>query len=182
MRIIDMLLMPKKDWQWGYNETHGVLTISLGSDLEFLSPYKLNALIPDAKLMTAFSVEHAKFYITLVVRLKQTLAMTDALLVQVALNATAAHFLLQSQMPKSWFFDVSHECVYSETGKIFQLKTAEQHVTAMVIDAGLQASLMMILSPECRLSGSKKLAQFETIKVMHNRLSPLAALQKAHVA
>ncbi|MEZ9200553.1 MULTISPECIES: cell division protein ZapC [unclassified Shewanella] len=177
-----MLLMPKRDWQWGYNETHGVLTVSLGSDMEFLSPFKLKSLIPDAKITTEFSVEHAKFYIALVDRLQKTLSLNDALIVQIALNATAAHFLLKPQMPKSWFFDVSHECVYSDIGKIFQLKTSEHSVSAMVIESGLQASLVMILSQECRLTETKKLAQFETIKVMHNRLAPLTVERKVNVA
>ncbi|MFT5788644.1 MAG: cell division protein ZapC [Shewanella sp.] len=177
-----MLLMPKREWQWGYNETYGVLTVSLGSDMEFLSPYKLKSLIPDAKITTKFSVEHAKFYIALVDRLSKTLSLNDALIVQIALNATAGHFLLKPQMPKSWFFEVSHECVYSDTGKIFQLRTSEHSVPVMVIESGLQASLVMILSQECRLTDSKTLAQFETIKVMHNRLAPLAVERKINVA
>ncbi|WOT03775.1 cell division protein ZapC [Shewanella youngdeokensis] len=177
-----MLLMPKRDWQWEYNETNGVLMVSLGCDMEFLSPYKLKSLIPDAKIKTEFSVEHAKFYIALVDRLSKTLSLKDPQIVQIALNATAAHFLLKPQMPKSWFFDVSHECVYSDVGKIFQLKTSEHTVSAMVVEAGLQASLMMIISPECRLSESKVLAQFETIKVMHNRLAPMAIEHKVNVA
>jgi cell division protein ZapC len=177
-----MLLMPKREWQWGYNETYGVLTVSLGRDMEFLSPYKLKSLIPDAKITTEFSVEHAKFYIALVDCLSRTLSLNDALIVQIALNATAAHFLLKPQMPKSWFFEASHECVYSDIGKIFQLRTCEHSVSAMVIESGLQASLMMILSPECRLTNSKKLAQFETIKVMHNRLAPLTVERKINVA
>ena len=169
-----MLLMPKRDWQWGYSETHGVLSVSLGDDMEFLSPYKLKSLIPDAKETMEFSVEHAKFYIDLVDRLSKTLPLTDALLVQIALNATAAHFLLKPQMPKSWFFNTSHQCVYSEVGKLVQLSTSEHTALAMVIESGLQASLVMIMSIECRLTDSKTLGQFETIKVMHDRLAPLS--------
>ncbi|GIU48059.1 cell division protein ZapC [Shewanella sairae] len=168
-----MLLMPKRDWQWRYNETHQVLSVSLGDDMEFLSPYKLKSLIPDAKQPMEFSVEHAKFYIDLVDRLSKTLSLTDAQLVQIALNATAAHFLLKPQMPKSWFFNVSHQCVYSDVGKLFQLTSTEHSVVAMVIESGLQASLVMIMSAECRLTESKSLKQFETIKVMHDRLAPL---------
>ncbi|MCK8045512.1 cell division protein ZapC [Shewanella sp. 1CM18E] len=168
-----MLLMPKRDWQWGYNEKHEVLSVSLGDDMEFLSPYGLKTLIPDAKQPLEFSVEHAKFYIDLVDRLSKSLSLNDALIVQIALNATAAHFLLKPQMPKSWFFNVSHQCVYSEVGKLLQLTTSEHSVIALVIESGLQASLMMIMSAECRLTDVKSLTQFETIKVMNDRLGPL---------
>ncbi|MGS0680788.1 cell division protein ZapC [Shewanella sp. 125m-7] len=177
-----MLLMPKRDWQWGYNEAHGVLSVSLGDDMEFLSPYKLKSLIPDAKETMEFSVEHAKFYIDLVDRLSKSLSLNDALLVQIALNATAAHFLLKPQMPKSWFFNVSHQCVYSEVGKLFQLTTSEHTALVMVIESGLQASLVMIMSTECRLTDSKKLIQFETIKVMHDRLAPISNQRQVNAA
>jgi cell division protein ZapC len=105
--------------------------------------------------------------------LPKVLHISDAGIVQTALNATAAHFLLQSQMPKSWFFDVSDECVYCEVGKLFQLNCGYSKVLALVVDNGLQAATVMILSQYCQLSDSKSLVQFDTIKVMHNRLHPL---------
>lgn len=177
-----MLLMPKRDWQWRYDDSYEVLSVSLGSEMDFLTPYKVKSLIPDAIKPVEFCVEHAKFYIDLVDHLSKTLILHDALVVQIALNATAAHFLLKPQMPKSWFFNVSHQCVYSEVGKLFQLTTSEQTVLVMVVESGLQASLVMIMSVECRLNKSKKLAQFETIKVMHDRLAPQSAQLQINAA
>ena len=60
-----MLLMPNKDWHWEFNTRYQQLSISLGSEMEFLTPYKTKLLIPDALGMTEFSVEHAKYYIRL---------------------------------------------------------------------------------------------------------------------
>lgn len=168
-----MLLMPNKDWHWEYNETCKQLSISLGSEMEFLTPYKSKILIPDALTATEFNIEHAKFYIKMLETLPKVLHVSDAGIVQTALNATAAHFLLQSQMPKSWFFDESDECVFCDVGKLFQLKCGYSKVLALVIDNGLQAATVMILSQQCQLSDSKSLSQFDTIKVMHNRLHPL---------
>jgi cell division protein ZapC len=76
-------------------------------------------------------------------------------------------------MPKSWFFDVSDECVYCDVGKLFQLNCGYSKVLALVIANGLQAATVMILSQYCQLSENKSLAQFDIIKVMHNRLHPL---------
>ena len=170
-----MLLMPQKDWQWKYNDSYGLLGVSLGSEIEFLTAYKAKLLIPDALSGMEFSIEHAKFYMSLIDKLPKALSLTDAAIVQIALNATAAHFMLTPQMPKSWFFDNSDVCVYSDVGKVFELKCQKQRVLALVIENTLQSALVMLLSPECVLSGAKTMVQFETIKVMHNRLHPLRA-------
>ncbi|QSX35718.1 cell division protein ZapC [Shewanella sedimentimangrovi] len=165
-----MLLMPNRDWQWTYNDAYGVLSVSLGAEMEFLTPYKAKSLIPDALHEHEFSVEHARFYIELLDRLQKNLKLTDAALVQIALNATAAHFMLKPQMPKSWFFDTSDVCVYAEVGKVFELKCNREKYLVLVVENTLQAALVMMLSSECCLSDAKSLQQFDTIKVMHNRL------------
>ncbi|SUI72487.1 cell division protein ZapC [Shewanella morhuae] len=170
-----MLLMPQKDWQWKYNDSYGLLGVSLGSEIEFLTAYKARSLIPDALSGMEFSIEHAKFYMSLIDKLPKALSLTDAAIVQIALNATAAHFMLTPQMPKSWFFDNSDVCVYSDVGKVFELKCQKQRVLALVIENTLQSALVMLLSPGCVLSSAKIMQQFETIKVMHNRLHPLRA-------
>ncbi|MDP5147166.1 cell division protein ZapC [Shewanella sp. ULN5] len=168
-----MLLMPNKDWHWEFNTRYQQLSISLGSEMEFLTPYKTKLLIPDALGMTEFSVEHAKYYIRLLEILPKVLHISDAGVVQTALNATAAHFLLKPQMPKSWFFSASDECVFCSTGKLFQLNCNGVGVLVLVVEDSLQAATVMLLSKSCALSDTKTLNQFDTIKVMHNRLHPL---------
>ncbi len=176
-----MLLMPKRDWQWKYNSAHGVLSLSLGPELEFLSTYKNKQLIPDALTEMEFNVEHAKFYIDLVDKLQKMLKVSDGSIVQIALNATAAHFMLKPQMPKSWFFNSSKVCVFSEQGKIFELIASDTNQKALVlaIDSSLQATLVMLLSDELQLTATKSLMQFDTIKVMHDRLHSLKLKSQA---
>ena len=168
-----MLLMPQKDWQWKYNDSYGVLGVSLGSEIEFLTSYKAKLLIPDALSSMEFNIAHAKFYMSLLDRLPKTLSLSDAAIVQIALNATAAHFMLTPQMPKSWFFSASDECVFCSTGKLFQLNCNGVGVLVLVVEDSLQAATVMLLSKSCALSDTKTLNQFDTIKVMHNRLHPL---------
>ena len=91
-----MLLMPKRDWQWRYDDTYGVLSVSLGSEMEFLTPYKSKSLIPDALTELEFSVEHAKYYINFVELITKYLHVSDAAKVQLALNATAAFFFIKA--------------------------------------------------------------------------------------
>ncbi|WP_394131994.1 cell division protein ZapC [Shewanella maritima] len=177
-----MLLMPNKDWHWEFNAEHKTLSIALGSEMEFLTPYNAKLLIPDALQASEFSVEHAKFYMNMLEQLPKILTMSDAAIVQTALNATAAHFLLKPQMPKSWFFETSEECVYSEVGKLFQLTCNNQRVLALVVENSLQAATVLLLSPSCQLSGSKSLNQFDTIKVMHDRLQPARRVTRRHTA
>ena len=178
-----MLLMPKKDWQWKYNDAHGVLSLSLGPEIEFLTTYTAKQLIPDALTEEMeFNVENARFYIELIDKLQKVLHCSDAALVQIVLNATAAHFMLKPQMPKSWFFEQSQACVYSEQGKVFQLVSSDTRDKALVlaVESTLQATLVMVLSPQMQLNDSKTLHQFETIKVMQDRLHSLK--QKSQVA
>lgn len=173
-----MLLMPTKDWHWGFNTEQGKLALSLDPEMMFLTSFKAKMLIPDAFKTIKFSVEHAKFYLRMLERLPKVLMLSDAALVQTALNATAAHFLLTPQMPKSWFFEASDECVFCDEGKLFRLKNHNQYTLALVVETGLQSALVMILSQECVLSDNKRLAQFDTIKVMYNRLHPLQKMQQ----
>lgn len=168
-----MLLMPTRGWQWKCNDTYGVLSVSLGSEMDFLTPYKMKTLIPDALMALEFDMSHAKFYIEFLDLLSKSLRITGALQVQLALNATAAHFLLKPQMPKSWFFSTSSMCVFSELGKIFHLSCQGEKARVLVVDTSVQASLVMLLDQELPLSDSKSLGQFECIKVMHDRLHPI---------
>ncbi|MEI6858193.1 MAG: cell division protein ZapC [Shewanella sp.] len=168
-----MLLMPKRDWQWKYNDTYRVLSVSLGSEMEFLTPYKIKNLIPDALTELEFNVEHAKFYIEFLDFISKSLNISEALKVQLALNATAAHFLLKPQMPRSWFFTASSMCVFSGLGKVFQLSCQGRNAQVLVIETSIQASLVMLLDKELKLNDSKSLCQFECIKVMHDRLHPI---------
>ena len=169
-----MLLMPQRDWQWSYNDAYNSLSVSLGAEMEFLTPYQKKLLIPDAMSPMEFSMDQAKFYIAMLERLQKHLSVPDAEIVQISLNATAAHFMLKPQMPKSWFFDACDECVYCDVGKLFELSTAKkQRVLVLVVENGLQAAQVMLLSPECELSEVKSMVKFETIKVMHNRLQPI---------
>lgn len=168
-----MLLMPRRDWRWSYQNTSNALSISLGSEMEFLTPYGEKLLIPDALKPSDFEMEQAKYYISLMERLHKQLSISDAQLVQIVLNATAAHFMLKPQMPKSWFFSVSEVCVYCEIGKLFDLQSQSSRVLVLVVDNGLQAAQVMLLSPECQLAENRKLKRFDTIKVMHDRLMPI---------
>ncbi|MCF1427226.1 MAG: cell division protein ZapC [Shewanella sp.] len=169
-----MLLMPQQDWQWSYNDTYNLLSVSLGAEMEFLTPYHKKLLIPDALVPTEFSLEQAKFYIAMVERLQNNLSLSNAALVQIALNATAAHFMLRPQMPKSWYFEVSDVCVYCEVGKLFELLSLKkQRVQVLVVENALQAAQVMLLSNRCELTDDKTMSRFDTIKVMHNRLLPI---------
>lgn len=161
-----MLLLPQKDWHWKYNDSYGVLGVSLGAEIEFLTAYKAKSLIPDALSSMEFNIAHAKFYMSLLDKLPKTLSLTDAAIVQIALNATAAHFMLTPQMPKSWFFDCSDVCVFSDVGKVFELKCQKQRALVLVIENTLQSALVMLLSPECVLSGAKTMTQLDRKSVV----------------
>ena len=179
-----MLLMPKKDWQWKYNDALSVLNLSLGSEMEFLTPYTKRKIIPDAFFEVQFCVDHARFYIDMLEKLPKSIMVSDAALVQIALNATAAHFMLQSQMPKSWYYKQSTTCVYSEIGKVFELRAEfnDSKILSLVVDSSIQVTTLMVLSIKCDIAENKCLKQFDVIKVMNDRLFPLLNKKQTAVA
>lgn len=168
-----MLLMPKSDWHWKFNHSYSVLGIHLGENIEFLTPYEDKLLIPDAMYDTVFRVEHASFYTNILALLKKHLDQADALMVQIALNATALHFMLSPQMPKSWFFYPSSVCVICEIGRLFELHTVSKRIIVLVVEQSSQAAQVMMLSDTLNLANGKVLKRFDTIKVMRNRLQPM---------
>lgn len=173
-----MLLFPKRDWQWRFDHSLQLLSLSLGSTMDFMTPYGAKILIPDAFNDCYFTAEHTEFYISILESIQKQIKSTDAFMVQAALNATAAHFMLKPQMPKSWFFKETNICVYSEVGKVFQLHTQDSQILVLVVENTLQAAQIISLSGTCQLAENKSFHQFNTIKVMHNRLMLVKSYQQ----
>ena len=170
-----MLLMPRGDWHWKFNSNQSVLAIHLGEDLEFLTPYGDKLLVPNANYDTIFRVEHAAFYTDMLSMLKSQLSLSDASIVQIALNATAIHFMLSPQMPKSWHFLAKDVFIFCELGRMYELQTTSERVVVLVVEQSPQAAQVMLISRVCSLSDGKVMNRFDTLKVMLNRLHPITS-------
>ncbi|MGL4473719.1 MAG: cell division protein ZapC domain-containing protein, partial [Shewanella sp.] len=156
-----MLFLPQQDWLWGYNDQYQVLSAHLGAEMEFLTPYTIKQLIPDAKYLQPFTMAQARYYIELIDSMKRQLSLTDALIVQIGLNGTAAKYLLTPQMPKSWFFNASQQCVFSDVGKVVELVTTTNiRAKVLIVDTSLQAASVMLLDESRELSEQKVLHRF----------------------
>ncbi|WP_163934986.1 cell division protein ZapC domain-containing protein [Paraferrimonas sp. SM1919] len=175
-----MLLMPNDTWQWNYDSNRDALLISLGNELNFMTELKSKNLIPDALSSQIFNTQHAIYYTQSLEMLSQQVKASEPLLVQMALNATAAKFMWQHQAPKSHLFKMSHECVYSKPGKVFYLQTEQAKGLCFVIDASATSSVVLLLS-ELAVSDSDLLMAFSTIKVLNSRLLPLVSSFSGHM-
>ncbi|GAA5187883.1 cell division protein ZapC [Ferrimonas gelatinilytica] len=167
-----MLLMPAQNWLWYYEKEHDRFALALGEEMVFLTPYSDKQLTPDCHFDTAFSTEHADFYQRALSRLQGELDLMDAVLVQIALNITAARFFALPRMPKSWHFAPSDQIVYACEGKRVSLQSPSGHHQFVVVEALEQSTLVMLLDPLCALTGGREMRQFDLIKVMNDRLAP----------
>ncbi|WP_229360280.1 cell division protein ZapC [Ferrimonas sediminicola] len=164
--------MPSANWRWFFEPQHSRLALDLGEEMLFLTPYTPSQLIPDALHGTAFCAEQAEFYTRCINELGKQLTLSDPQLVQIALNATALSFFALPRMPKSWYFSHSQSIVYSKPAKVCRLDTEQGAGLFVVVQAEERSSLVMLISDSLELGCNKRLAPFEAIKVMNDRLAP----------
>ncbi len=178
-----MLLMPTSNWRWFFEPQHSRLALDLGDEMVFLTPYDAGQLIPDALHGMPFCAEHAEFYTRCLQELSKQLNLAEPQLVQIALNATALSFFALPRMPKSWYFNHSQSIVYSKAAKVCRLYTEQGPGLFVVVQAEERSSLLMLISETLELGGNKKMAPFDAIKVMNDRLAPAPkALSQAFTA
>ncbi|WP_067654689.1 cell division protein ZapC domain-containing protein [Ferrimonas marina] len=173
--------MPEQSWNWFYHQEEQKLAIALGQELVFVTPYGPKQLTPDSLDGQGFTASHADYYQSVLQELSRYLSVSEAALVQIALNLTAAHFFALPMMPKSWHFKSSDRIAYGRSGTVVELCTDTQRQSFVVVEAGDQSSLLMLLGPDCSLSNKRSMDQFDLIKVMNDRLIPIAKRSQARV-
>ena len=168
------MLMPKGHWKWYVDEQSDCLAIELDDDLLFhtsVSRAKL-LLTPDQH---AFSIEQLQCYTEVHQELDDSgLAMSDALKVQIALNAVAVTFYAQKPSVKSWYF--KHQPTQQLVDSLFQTKplawieSESDSALLLVLEMSEQTSCCMVLSEQFELTSSKIMSRFSLLSVHTNRL------------
>lgn len=165
------MLTPTKDWYWQYDEQQKRLTLDLGEDMLFVTPYAAKQLSGDVMVSQGFSLENMEFYTCLQQQLDASgLKLSPAVKTQIAINATAIKSFYRPLMPKSWYFQRQTHC-----GDFHQLAVLSSDLGSalvLVVEREGQSALCMMLSQELALCEDKKLNQFEVIKVMQDCLHP----------
>ncbi len=173
------MLQPTEQWQWQLNQSNNQLFLDIDASMAFTTAFEHKQLTDEVLNDNSFCINDAAYYQQVVAALTDLQQWTTPEVVQIALNATAAHRFYKPTMPKSWFFktnltdqvnnlpDEATCLLYTEFG-CAQFLTVEQ---------GERASLKMLLDSELQLNESRAMTQFEVIKVMNDRQFSLAEMQ-----
>jgi len=165
------MLTPTKDWYWQYDEQQKRLTLDLGEDMLFVTPYATKQLSGGVLVSQGFSLENMEFYTRLQQELEASgLKLSPAMKTQIAINATAVKSFYRPLMPKSWYFQRQEN--FGDFHQLSVLNSECGSALVLVIEREGQSALCMLLSQQLTLCEDKELNQFDVIKVMQDCLCP----------
>lgn len=169
---IFFMLQASMEWSWTADITRNRLLLDMSSTMQLCTPFKLRQLSDSALQGENFSLEHAHFYEQVSSYLSSFNLWSEAVVCQIALNATAARFLLKPTLAKSWFFNEYSGSVPS-TEAIISLSSKSQTGQFLIVECGRDASLCMCLEDTFQLDANLCLGQYEVIKVLNDRIHPI---------
>jgi len=164
-----MLLEPSNKWYWQYDCASQFIVIQLSDGLAMschLDKRNMNNL---CKGRINFCAEDSSYYYYFLEALKDV-ALSVPEKVQIALNAVTNLRFHKVKMPQSWFFDFINSQVSFSTGDIITLSIKGNKNRFVILEADERVSTCMLLDADVQLSDSKKLAKFDVIRVMNDRV------------
>lgn len=163
------MLQPAGEWFW-FCENHRLM-LSLKANLQFETAYPTNRLINAPRDKQFFSVTDSERYACLAEQLEQSaLTMNAAHKTQLILNAVAALAFHKPVTLRSWYFAEQQD--FGSIRQLASLENAQGKGHVLVLEQQANVSTCMVISKYLLLHATKKLHQFELIKVMKNRLIP----------
>lgn len=166
------MLQPNEQWMWELDGT-GRLTLDLGDDMLFQTPYKkrfLSEIIQQHAI--SFSLEDASFYEGFIEALSAYPQWSTGEKVQLALNATAVKGFYKPLIPKSWFYQTNPSPSYAELPQcsLVRLQTKVESGNCIVIDDTDNVVTTLLLDANLQIDDHNDIKQFEVIKVMKDRV------------
>ena len=172
-----MLIQPNKQWHWVFDTSKGVMTLELGENMLFVSKLCKKRCVLHAQEDGPFTAEHTQLYYQFLEQL-EPFNWSDPIKVQICLNAVASAQFLKPLMPQSWFFNTSTSICQEplKIGELAVLQTDSGQARCMIVERSDKSYTLMAIEGGLMLDERKSLNQFEAIKVMHDRVTPLSKL------
>lgn len=159
-------------WYWNYNQSNERLQLVLDDEVTHDVPYRASKLVAMVSDSLAFDMDDADVFQQCVDYLEALPAFSVTTILQVAFNATAWHRFGRPQMPQSWHFQQAEQAILPTDKRLCELNSGFSSGLFYVIEADEQFAVCMLLDSDMSVSDIKTLKQFDTVKVLLNRLQP----------
>lgn len=174
------MLFPKGNWSWYVDADTQCLAIQLDEELHFVTPYSATKLNQNVTDRQHFDVNDTQVYFSIAEKLDSCgVEFTAAQKTQIALNGVAATLFHKPIGLKSWFYNEISEGDYCHP--ISSIQTEFGEATVLVLEQTDSNCLCFLLSPELKITETKSHMQFDLLKVVSNRLSPLLTNSELHL-
>lgn len=166
-------------WRWIFDPETQQLSVELDHGLVHKCPYKPSRLIPMNPLHAAFTMEDAECFQEFYDVLSAYELWDPMLLTQAALNRTILERFGRPQMPQSWYFQSATEApnYQLDVGALVELNSGLENALFAIIAIDDEFAECMLLVSSMTLSEVKQIQQFDSVKVLRNRLQPSHYLQ-----
>lgn len=161
-------------WFWQYNESIERLTVVLSDELVHHVPYKASKLVAMVEGDFPFDCDDAQQFQHAFDYLESFDQIPPVTVMATALNAAAWLRFGRPQMPQSWHFQQSESNQLPTDKQLCELNSGFTKGLFYIVDSDDEFAVCMLLDREMAVSDIKTLKQFDTVKVLLNRLQPSA--------
>lgn len=171
------MMTPQPHWRWFIRDDLS-LCLSLSSELEFVTGYKVKQLTVGEGFEALFDSEHCEqFYRFQELFAEQWPGCEEAFATQIILNATAALCFHKPLGNKSWLFDSA--TIPARNDIFIGLQNKFGAGVGVRLDMESDFSTCIILTEDLPASEAKVLPQFSAVKISTDRFRAVSEKQLA---
>lgn len=173
-----MILIPDDDWRWIFDEQRQKLLLDLSDEMQFCACLPVKQLACKEAFTQTFDLDDYSLYYHFLECLGE-FPFSDPERVLITLNAIAAVKYAKPLVCHSWLYRTADlvTCA-TETGEVYSVFTNFGYADVMVISAGENASLCILLSPKLQVEADTLLHQSAVFKLLNAKLVPYQAAEQ----